>query len=374
MIRTVLFNGIETRMALDDPRPDGEYVWAIALARFVDEGTGMPILSGVRVETDFPRLEGRASGSVGGLYGFPVEALSNLGDQAYDLEMRVETDLHLSQVVPIHVERRLDAFASFETVPLGDVVLHRRPVILTGRCLRSATGAPVAGATAQVTKVWRVLPSPVVAVPEESAALVAIWPPLPYALDDATASVRRRNLTPSDPRPLAQPATHGDVKIVVADAAGLAPNGILRIDGGIPERLEYAIIDSLVDGVVTLKRPLTLDHRSAALVERATPGGLGAVKAVAQGALPGETSLYLSDANGLATGDQVRIQVPGEEDTYHRVSLYESVADAQGVFVLPPISRVGQIEITASSLGLNVVTRKIPVSSETRQFSGSFLL
>ncbi|RYG23003.1 hypothetical protein EON82_15400, partial [bacterium] len=257
MTRTVDFNGVSTRMAMDDPRPDGVYVWAAALARFVDEGTGRPILDGVRVRTEFPRLQGRASGAAGGVYGFPPEAFPMLATQDYDLSMEVETDIHLPQTVAIRVPQRTDAFESFAPVLLGDVVLHRRGVVLSGRCLRHTTGASVVGATVTITKVWRILPSPAVAAPEESAALISVWPPLPYALDDATASVRKRNLTPADPRPLAVPANKGEARITVTDTTGIAANGVLRIDGGTPDRLEYAIVDAINGGEVALKRPLS---------------------------------------------------------------------------------------------------------------------
>ncbi len=169
MTRTTIDSGNRLyTIAPDDPGPLGDRQWGVVRARLVDELTGEPPRGPVRVDTTrrflVPRI---AADGVVGLAGVPERALPALRTSAYDVPLTVDVAGYVERRAVARLGPQPTFPTTFAPADIGDLLLHREPVVIRGRAVVVAAGAvtPAAGATITVTGVWRTLPSANVAVP-----------------------------------------------------------------------------------------------------------------------------------------------------------------------------------------------------------------
>jgi hypothetical protein len=248
----------------------------------------------------------------------------------------------------------------FAVSDLGDLMLHREPLVIYGRTVRASsnTTIPLAGAMVAVTGIWRRPPPANMSVPPAPPHLVSLQPPL-YADRVATVGeLRRRALLPvvGDDKSLLEDVPQGANPIWLSNRQNLATGDILLIDANNPDLAEYLAIKTIVGAstasqpaYITLDYPVAYSHRRNVLVQKVIlqpPAAVG--QQVAFDALVGDTCVFLDDLVGLAGANEVQVTGGPNPPEYHRLRRFAVISDAAGYYRLPSISRVGQLEIQAT--------------------------
>ena len=289
MTRRIVNVGSETVLFSSDGQPPlAERNWALVRARAVDELTGEPPLTRMIVETDRTDITPRAAaGGLVGLVGVPARAFPALNTQSYQVGLTVSSEGYVARREAVTVAQDVNFPAVFATTNLGDLALHREPVIISGRTVLAAGGAttPVAGATVRLTGVWRTMPPANVAVPADSPLLVSLQPPTYFARTAAAGRLRRRGMTPvagQDKRLLAD-APSGSATLRLSDRVGLAGGSIFAIGQGDPERTEFLVVQAVAGATtadqpatVTLAYPTARAHAAGEVASVVTPQAPGA--------------------------------------------------------------------------------------------------
>jgi hypothetical protein len=156
---------------------------------------------------------------------------------------------------------------------------------------------------------------------------------------------------------LVQRVVSGDKRIALADVANLQKGDVIRLDSVDPNREEVTAIESvdLSMPTVVLTRPLTFAHRAGTRVEKCEVDGSAAKTTLMLRASRGESTLFLRDLQPVQSCNYFRIG-----DEIHRVDGYETTSDADGFYQLPPLQRVGQVQLEASAQGRKVVVKFQP--------------
>jgi hypothetical protein len=378
--------GVRYLVAPDDVIPEGMRSSAIVFARAVDELTAKPVSLPITVTpagTAFDAPGTRAAvnpravdGGVIGLVGTPSRALPALATTAYDVGV--------SARAPGYVARRatqaLGPIASFPTsftpLDLGDLELHREPVMLYGRTVvRTAGGIDkLDTATVQISGIWRTAPTLSVSPPPAPADIVAVDPPL-YVARSTAAAVRRRALTPDVPneKRLQRAAVAGTTEVFLSDRKALAAGDLLGIDEADPSRAEWVRVTAIVGStsvaepaVATLAYPLARGHGAGSLAHPTTLGGVLATQALSLDAIAGDTTLFLASLAGL-TPFTVEVDDGVAAPEYHRLALYVDVSDLDGQWRFPPLSRVAQVNLTATHATFTTPQRTATVEYPRRE-------
>ncbi len=100
--------------------------------------------------------------------------------------------------------------------------------------------------------------------------------------------------------------------------------------------------------MITLNVEPSIAHQLGAIVRKVNLGAAGGSIAIAQPAIPGDSCIFLAAVTGLATTQTVTITNGAAPAEYHTAFTFSAVADANGYYVLPPLSRVAQLQIHAS--------------------------
>jgi hypothetical protein len=247
----------------------------------------------------------------------------------------------------------------FAPMDAGQWELHREPVVLHGRVMKSvgASIVPAPSGSVQITEVWRKVPPGTVAVPPDTSVLVSIHPPL-YRDRSAPGSDFKRQRLPlvgADRKRLLEISAVGNTKVHVSDQVGLAVTDIIAIDTDDGELTEYATVLALKGGstpnqptFIEVELPLIHQHRTGASVERVNPQPVGPVNQLAQGGFQGDVCLLVNGINGIADGDQVQIN-DGTLPEFHMVRFFNVKTDGQGYYRFPPLHRAGQVTVRAQS-------------------------
>ena len=248
---------------------------------------------------------------------------------------------------------------NFAPTDLGDLTLHREPLVIYGRTVRanSSTTTPLAGATVRVTGIWRTPPPANMSVPPDASHLVSLQPPLYADRAVIVGELRRRDLPAivGDEKFLLDDVRQGADPIRLSNRQNLASGDILLIDPNNPDIAEYLAINTIVGAStasqpahIVLDYPVAHTHRRDALVQKVNPQPLGAVaQQIMHEALVGDTCVFLNDLAGLAGANEVQITGGSNPPEYHRLMRFSVASDGDGYYRLPPISRVAQIEILA---------------------------
>lgn len=151
--RTIQLGSRAILFSPDDPIPPVRRLQAVVSMRVTDELTGGPPDSPLSLEVKerglFPRV---TSGGLAGLVGVPQEVFPGLKTQAYSLHLTIRADGYVGRDVVVQVPQN-PAFPATFTAPQRNLALHREPVVIVGRTVRSVSNAATAlgGATLTVT-------------------------------------------------------------------------------------------------------------------------------------------------------------------------------------------------------------------------------
>lgn len=341
-------------------RPEGARLRAVVTARLIDEITGEPPVGRVVVETDREGLLGRAAeGGRVGLVGVPSRVFPRLKDNSYQFEVSIRA----TGFVPIRrsVELTSDPQfpATFSPADLGPLRLHRQVTRIRGRVVRRSNGSPVPvdTATVRISEIWPQLPEAVAPGAGDPPNLIAVQPPLHTDLVNGVAIMRRVSMTPgAEVYRLLAATGPGDVRFRLTSRAGLTVGSILSLDyERDPELQEYAEIagidgssDDTLPATMTLRRPVRFPHRVGAVVRRETVASWGPDNLVGRKAYATETCVFLDGMNGLDAAEVVAVREGASAADYYRIKRYSVTTDTDGYYLLPPLSRLGQVKLQAT--------------------------
>jgi hypothetical protein len=345
--------------------PDGpvravDRIWGLVGMRVVDELTGTPPRSPIILTTRNPRLWPRvADDGVVGVAGVPRDVFPSLTTTGYTVEMGIRARGYTERSVLASVPADPAYPESYTPLYMPDLLLHRLPVVITGRVVRAVGGAmvPIAAATVRVIGIWRNPPPAGIVVPAAAPDFVHLDPALYADRDSGIGRLCRGELTPvaGSDKLLLDPRPAGSRTIGLSNATSLSVGGMLCIDADVRERAEYIMVHVVEGGSTsdqaaeaTLEHPLQYLHREGAPVRMMTLQPPGPDNTMTEKGIAGDETVFLNAMNGLGTAIRVRIRGGSGADEYHRVSLYTVTSNADGYYRLPPISRVAQVSIEAA--------------------------
>jgi hypothetical protein len=364
--RSIVSGAVRYSVSLEDPVAMGRSFWAVVQARALDELSGEPPRVPVRITSPVAGLTSRnGPGGLVGLLGCPIGHFPALDAQDYTIPFTLQAEGYL----PLDVEATLSQLPDFpdDFVParLGDLPLHREPVLIGGSVLRRVNGrpVPVAGATVEITEIWPTLPPPDGSVPPQSPALVALRPPLhssrTVGAGPAGGRLRRREMVPvpGEDKNLLDEAPAGALRLRCSDRVGLATGAILLVDGD-PSIEELVEIDSLnatapaeLPAEVRLTHPLAYRHRAGTRVRRVSPQAPSTFRQFTRDAIAGDGCVFLSSLAGLLGSAVVEVSGGGAPAEFRWMNRFVATSDAEGRYAFPPLSRVAQITVEASAGG-----------------------
>lgn len=341
---------------------------AIVQARLIDELTGQPVTTCVRLwpagagftvaasRSVQPRI---AAGGLIALVGMPSNVVADVAGPPAEFGMTVEADGY----IPVTKTSLFNPSASlpddFVAFDLGDIALHRTSVTLAGRVTqRSAIGVlqPVSGASVTVVGIWH---SPLPAtgtVPPQPADVVSLRTQLYANRTSGADTVQSCTVVPTaaPTARLVRAAAIGDRVLHVTDRIGLVPNATVAVNPS-SDRAEFVVISSvdtthpdIVAGTITLQHPLQRTHSAELSVALCTVSVSGAAEAFAVDAIVGDSLLLLGGVAGLAMPSFVEVAGTGVRE-YHAAELLDTTSDANGFYRLPGIHRLVQTRIRVTS-------------------------
>jgi hypothetical protein len=346
-------------VSMEDAVPAGDRMWGVIGIRLVDEWTRQPPRTKVSASTEYAGLSVHVSddGAVG-LAGIPRLAFPELDTNNYTVDLTIRALGYVTQKISASIPMQWNFPTSFSPTIMPDLYLHRLPVAICGRTVLSAAGATtsVAGATVRVVGMWRTPPPANAIVPADPPNLACLEPPVYAERKAASGILRRCDLTPVllDKKLLLEPCSPGSEKIRLSNRQNLNIGDILQLDAEQPDRQEHIPIHSIAGGStpdqeaeITLEQPTAGAHRKNAVVLRVTAAPPGAANLLADGAIPGDTTVFPGGLVGLAGAEFARLEDGPAQPEYHRVRLYSAVSDADGYYRMPPVSRTAWLELEA---------------------------
>jgi hypothetical protein len=352
------------RVSPDDPAPPAALLRALMVGQIVDELTAAPLPAQLHPEVSVDEPGYFTQIKTDGLFcigGIALNCFSLLAMQPY----RVHLTVRASGYIPLGLSREIPQTPLFPSqlppfVELGQVPLHREPVLIAGRVMDdSPASVPVAGATVRLTGIWPALPPPNTDPPADPPSLVALRASFYAARDSATATARPVTLAPvtGQDKRLRFGAPARAAALSLDNRLGLNPGGgeILWIDPG--TAAEEFIQTTAVRGAsaadqpaeAQLARRLRNGHRRDAPVLVVTPQNPGPIKSLTRTCIPGDAVIFVSDLTGWETATALEID-DGTSPEYHAISHFTATTDQAGFYRLPPISRVARVELAAQGL------------------------
>ena len=351
---------LENRIVIisaDDPVPLVRRIQAVFKLRITDELTTRPPESTISLKVEergyIPRV---ASDGLAGLVGIPQQVIPQLNAKGYPIHLTISAPGYVDRELQEEIPQDLNFPLHFSARQV-DLSLHREPTTISGRTVRIAGNAstPLPGSEVTVTGIWRVAP-PDVSVPPDPPHLVYLRAPLHVDRPAATQSLQPRDLTivAGSDKALLNDVSPGVDAIRLSDRQGLAAGGVLQIDAGQPDLGEFIEIESVPTTsapdqptLISLNQRLMQSHRRDAVVKLTQPQLPGTPRVFTVDATTGDTSIFLDNLTGLASGQMVQIIGLAGKDEFHEVRTYSVLSDANGYYRLPPLSRVAQVEIHA---------------------------
>jgi hypothetical protein len=342
----------------DDPPPLAGRIQALFKLRITDELTTRPPESAISLRVEEKGYIARvASDGLAGLVGIPQRVIPQLNAKSYPINLTISApgyaDRRLHEEIPQDV-----TFPLHFAAPQVDLALHREPVTISGRTVRIDGNAstPLSGSEVTVTGIWRVAPPDVGVPPPDPTNIVHLRPPVYVDRPAATQNLQPRDLAavPGSDKTLLNDVSPGVEAIRLSDRHGLAAGLVLQIDAGQPDLSEFIEIKSVPTtsapdqpAAISLNQRLMQSHRRNAVVRLTLPQPPGTPRPFTVDATTGDTSIFLDNLTGLASGQWVQIVGIAGSDEFHEVRTYSVLSDANGYYHLPPLSRVAQIEIHA---------------------------
>lgn len=370
-----------------DSRLAGERLWAIVQARLIDELTMRHVVTPITVKTNKKYLTPQTTtGGLAGLVGTParVFAQPDLTTSVHEFKVTFNATGYLAYDSTITIDPILDFPNDFTPVFLGEIEMHREPVVIRGRVMeKNATPSePVAGATIRIAiendpasqtydpaepsheNIWLKLPPATAVLQPDKLWIKAIKPNLYFPRKAGTTRIRQRELIhiPGQDKHLLEDAQIGSKSIRCSNRENLAIGQIIVVDagdvateGGNLSLSEYVRITG-IDGtgeddqpaVISLSQPLMYPHRRHAIVRRTNLQPTRANNELAVEAITGDSCLLLSSNNHLGEGQTIEIADGDQTNEYRRIFSIATTSDADGYFRLPPLHRVAQLNLQVS--------------------------
>jgi hypothetical protein len=359
-IRSVQVDDRGWTLSMEEPFDTGRAPWAIVQARGTDELTGGALEVPLRIETERRGLTPRtAAGGLVALAGVPAAVLPALRTQGYVADF----SLHAEGYLPLRGRAVFpqDPLFPGRFVParLGDLPLHREPVVIAGRVTRRVGGAvvAVAAATVAVTEIWPMRPPANGSVPPDAPLLVSLHPPLYASRTAATGRLRRRNVTPvlGQDKTLLDDVAEGGDMVRVSDRVGVVVGTVVLIDVD-PALQELAHVQTLeavgapdLPARLVMTHPFAFRHRRGARVRMVTPQAPGVLHPLTRSASAGDVCVFLGSLTGLSTAQEVEVTGGGPAPELHRVRRFVAQTDTAGRYQLPPLHRVAQLTVRATA-------------------------
>lgn len=363
--------------------PEGGYLWAIVRAQVRDEITAEPPQGAVTVETPTRNLLGRvAEDGLLGLVGRPDTVFSMLATQPYTVSMVIRARGYVPRTELVTMTVQAGFPTSFAPPNPGQLLLHREPVVLSGRVLTALSGAVVAGASVEITGIWRTPPPPTASPPASAPNIVSLHPPLYFGRPMAVGQLRQRNMNPvlGDDKQLSNAASAGSQLVRLSNRANLNPTDVLLVDATDPDRGEYVTIAGIAGGSnvsdpadIKLTHSLWSPHAAEAVVRRVVPQPPGTLNPFADEAIRGDTCTLLSSMANVGTAAVVEILGGPNPAEFHRVERFSTTTGPDGAYRLAPLSRVAQVQMHASD-GVHNVTSVISADYTTEENRVDFVL
>lgn len=348
-------SGINYTVSLDDQKRAGQRYWGVVQGRLLDEMTQRPLNNLIRVESDREGLISRASlGGIAGLAGVPewVFAHPDLATNAHDLSVTFLAEGYLPFIANLILGPIAGFPDQFTPLNLGDIGMHRQPVMIRGRVVQS-DGSPAAGLTVRIVALWLQLPSATASSPADPIEVLALQPALRFPRG-AAAWLRRRELIDvvGEDKTLLVPVAADTDRINCSDRVNLAIGDILAIGTEDPALTEYIAITA-IDGatasdqpaLITLAHPLLNAHLQQAVVRRTTPQPAGTNNPLAMEAIEGDSCVLLNSLTDLGGALVAEIGDGTQPNEYRQIFPFATNTDADGYFRLPPLSRVAQLNL-----------------------------
>jgi hypothetical protein len=353
------------RFCPDDPTTEAGFMRAVVRARAIDEITQEPVSVDMKLSSTVQGLRPRAaSGGIVGLVGQPGALFPKLDTNSVALDLRIEAPGYL----PLDLSGSLGPIVGFPGVflPLDfhDAPLHRGMVEIRGRTVERSglTTVVVAGATLSLVGYWdsfppaNVVPSTVIQAPN----FVSVSPYV-YATRLAGTTCRRQDLPPvaGQDKALVMPVGRGGRRVRLSDRVGVNVGTRLILDPLDTGRREYMNVASVNTSStadqpawVELSHPLAFTHLGGVMCQVAGVVPPGPPNVLNRDTIPGDGTLFLNALAGLSSGIVVEVDDGVLPPEYHEVQLYETLSDADGFFLFPPVSRVAMVSLHAQKLPL----------------------
>lgn len=366
--RKEVVNSLLYEYCPDTLPPAADRVQSVMRGRLTDELTGLGLTRDVRVTTEIEHLTARtAANGVCGLAGNPAHLFPGLKSHAVALNMSVRTRRYLPQTFVANLGPFNTAAGSpadypdfFAPVNLATIGMHRAATIIQGRCVRinGISREPLPNAVVELLGLWHRFPPANVDLDDvrEEPNIISLLHGLYRQRTAGVDHVRQLDLTPrvGEKKLLLLPAEAGARQLRISNRVNLAAGHIVAVDLNNADLLEYIEVESVAgattagqSATVTLAYPLKKGHRQGIPVLRVNPESppASSTNNFIRDAIPGDQTVFL---NSLADIDNSTVEIFGTgSPEYHRVSLHRAVADAEGYFRLPPISRIALMKFRA---------------------------
>lgn len=362
MSRTTIVNDSQSyTVNFDDPQMRGQIYQAIVIAQTIDEITGEPLSTPVRVTTTLAGVRAKsAADGVAGLAGTPMKVFPDLAASAYAFAITFEAFGYMPWTTNINLAIQPTFPDDFTAVDLGQVRMHRTPVSLNGSTGQlDAQNHPVAvnNAAVTITGIWRRVQDVDLSAPPAAPNVLAITPSLYAERPIPGSDIEIVTLTPvvEPDRWMTLSASAGDRDLYVSQAVGIAPGAVVGIDRDDPDRAEHIEVQQVIGpsdpnspAVLRLRFPVKYRHRENARVRLVTVPAPGAPDAtLADAALVGDVTLFVNSTAAFGAVQTVRIQGGAFVPEYAECRTYSAVSDADGHYRLPWLSRLAAVEVTA---------------------------
>lgn len=355
---TVLHDQVSTVVNFDDPRRKGDMYQSLVMAQLVDELNGEPIDRPIRITHDVPHAAPKSMAfGVCGLVGVPRQCFPNLAGQPYTATFSFDV-LGFEPVESEHTFALDPSFPdTFADANLLQVGLRRTPTVVSGRTVQldvQNRSQPVAGATVDVSGIWRsVADIDLAAGPDNGARFLSLSPAL--SVDRGAADLTIVTLTPAGaPTSLTASAAAGDTLIDVLTPAGIAPGSVVRIGLNDPDRVEHLLVVQVLarsdvnsPGQLRLAHPLRRSHGRGEPVDVVAVAGAGPDASFTEGSRRGDSLVFVDTTAPFGSSQAVRLSTPGMDDEFATGYRLTAVSDAEGFYRLPRVSRIAAFRVSA---------------------------
>lgn len=355
----------------DDLPAVADRMQSIMHGRFIDELTGLGMERELSVTSDVDHVLNRAASSgMCGLVANPARRFPGLAANTVEINMSVTANRYVPQTFygglgPFNtgIGSPADYPDFFAPINIGTVGLHRAASIIKGRCVQNngVSRVPLDNVTVALLGVWHQFPAanvdPLAVV--ETPNIISLEQSLYRQRTAGVDQVRQRDLNPrlGEEKVLRLPVAAGARQLRVSNRVNLAVGNLLAIDFNHADLLEYIEVVA-IDGattaeqpaVVSLAYPLKKEHREGITVVRVDPQPPATNNTLTRDAIQGDQSVFLNALTDI-TDSTIELFGAGTPE-YHQARLYNVLSDAEGYFSLPPISRVGMMQLRASRADL----------------------